>query len=181
MAAGTNLAMSISAQVGFKYTLQGKFPTQTTDRRNLLFKKTILDGQGANQAQKIFVDRRTVSGGTLTDSIDLAGVLADTYGNTLTFVDVRGLFIRNLGSDNGDGTFTPATGEDLVIGGHINAFDTIFGGVAESKLTITPNGLFLWVSPIDGVAVTAGTGDILDIVYAGSADVVFDFAAWGTV
>jgi hypothetical protein len=179
--AGTSLAIAISAQVGFDYRNQGAFPTSIKDRRNVLYQKTILNGQGANQAQAMFVDRRTLSAGSLVDAIDLAGGLADAFGNTITFTDVRGLWIRNLGSNDGDGTFTPATGEDIVIGAGTNSWDTLFGGVANGKLTITPNGLFLWTSPIDGVAIGAGATDVLEVVYAGAADVVFDFAVWGTV
>lgn len=106
-----------------------------------------------------------------TTTLDLAGSLADAFGNTLTFAKVKGIFVQ-----------CPATNVGSVqIGGNAsNAFNGPLGGTTP-KLATMPGGVTSLVHPGAGWTVTAGSGDVLkltntDAVNAASASVVI----WGT-
>ncbi|MBI4796860.1 MAG: hypothetical protein HY790_13675, partial [Deltaproteobacteria bacterium] len=52
-------------------------------------------GVGSEQCDLVFCDKRTLAGGA-NESLDLAGVLTDAFGNIITFAKVRALVIQNL-------------------------------------------------------------------------------------
>ena len=59
------------------------------------------NGTGANQADKVFTDTRTVTTGA-TDSLDLAGSLTDAFGATITLARVKAILVK-AASGNGGG------------------------------------------------------------------------------
>ena len=115
------------------------------------FSDSLANGTAANQADLIFHDQRTVT--AAAEDLDLAGSLTDKRGNTLTFVEITCILIHNLST---------TTGEVLTVGGDANALVN-WVGAATHTVKVDPDGLLLWWSPIDGAAVVAGTGDILQI------------------
>lgn len=120
------------------------------------------DGTGAGQANAVFADRRTLAASG-SESLDLAGSLTDALGATITLAKVRALLIEaDAGNTN-----------TLVVGGAAeNAFAALFGD-ASDKLVIRPGGLILAVAPdATGYAVTASTGDLLQIANGGSGSAV---------
>ena len=129
-------------------------------------KWTVTSGTGDSQANLVFRDQRSLALST-SENIDLAGVLIDSYGTTLTFVDVKMLYV-----------FAAATnGGNIIVGGAAaNAFLGPFAD-ATDKMKLPASAWLKWVAPIDGYPVTATTADILKIenddgVAAGIYDIV---------
>lgn len=128
------------------------------------------DGTGAGQANRVFADRRQLAA-SANESLDLAGGLTDALGATITLAKVRALLIEaDAGNTN-----------TLVVGGAAaNAFASLFGD-ATDKIVVRPGGLVLIVAPdATGYAVTAGTGDLLQVANGGAGTpVTFDITVIG--
>lgn len=110
------------------------------------------NGTTVDKADRVFSDTRTVSASG-TDPLDLAGSLTDLYGNTLTFVELRLLYVSASSSNTNNVRLNrPASnGVPLFL-------------AASDGIDIPPGGEFLWACPADGkVTVTAATGDIINI------------------
>lgn len=133
----------------------------------------LTSGTGAGQFDLIYADERTVADGT-NDDIDLAGVLADAFGDTITFAELVGLVVINKQSD---GT---ANTTDLTIGGGSNPFIG-FLGATHTVGPIKPGGVFtIFAGDAAGVGtVTAGTADILRIANSAGASNTYQIAIFG--
>ena len=128
----------------------------------------LTDGVAANQANLAFVDERTLASAA-TDSLDLAGVLTDAFGLTITAAEIVALMIINKPRAG-----TPVNTTDLTIGGGAN-------GVFASAMpfVLKPGAVFLLAAgDAAGVkTVTAGTADILTIVNGSGASAKYQIAA----
>lgn len=131
---------------------------------------TFTDGSGANQINAIWQDSRQISAGS-TDDIDLAGVLTDAFGNTLTFTTIKGMAIFAYA----------ANGDNIKIGGDATAAFINWVDDATDEVIVAPGGFFMLGNPsAAGYAVTATTGDILQITNAdGAAAVDYDIILFG--
>jgi len=112
----------------------------------------LANGTGANQSDVIYAADRTVTAAS-NDDIDLAGVLATPFGNTITFVEIVGIIIYNQSSS-----------QTLTIGNEgTNAWETMLS--ANGTIKVGPGGLFCNIAPgAAGLgAVTPATGDKLRI------------------
>lgn len=131
---------------------------------------TLASGTGANQADLVFADTRTIAASGNED-LDLAGVLAGPLGGTLTFAKVKAILIRAAaGNTNNVRVTRPATnGVPLFL-------------AASDGLDVPPGGEFLFVAPgAAGVAVTAGTGDLINVANSSSGTpVTYDVVIIGT-
>lgn len=124
----------------------------------------LTSGTGAGKADRIFHDRRTLAA-SATEDLDLAGVLADAFGATLTFARVKLLYVAAaVGNTN-----------NVIVGNATsNGFVSWVGGAAHT-VTVRPGGfLALGAGEADavGYAVTAGTGDLLKIANSGAGTAV---------
>jgi hypothetical protein len=125
---------------------------------------TLLDGAGASAANLVFQDRRAIAA-SATDSLDLAGgSLLDPQRNALTFARIKALFVRALSTNNAANnvivTRPAANGVPL--------FDA-----ASDALSLRAGEVFTWISPTaSGVAVTAGTGDLINFVNSAGTNAV---------
>ncbi|HKQ02636.1 MAG TPA: hypothetical protein VJ735_20125 [Actinomycetes bacterium] len=130
---------------------------------------SLASGVGANQADKIFHDQRTIAASG-TDSLDLAGVLTDVFGATITFARIKAVIVvAASGNINNVNVTRPASnGVPLFL-------------APGAGIPVRPGGAFMWVAPdATGVVVTGATGDLLDIVNsAGSTSVTFDIIVIG--
>lgn len=129
------------------------------------------DGSGANQINAIWQDTRNISAASV-DDIDLAGGLTDAFGNTLTLTTVKGIMI-----------FAYATnGDNIKVGGDATAAFINWVDDATDEIIIAPGGVLCVVNPsAAGYAVTAATGDILQITNADGADAVdYDIILFGS-
>ena len=128
-----------------------------------------LVGTGANQADMIWTDERTVTTGA-TDDIDLAGVLSNAFGATLTFAEIVGII---LVSDAANTT-------TLTIGAGTNPWITMFLATGDG-IKVGHGGVFVNFAPdASGLgAVTAGTGDILRITNSAGASATYKIVVLG--
>lgn len=136
------------------------------------FKKrlTWTSGTTADKADLLFHDERTIAASSNED-LDLAGSLASAYGSTLTFVELRAVMVyAAAGNTNNVRLTRPASnGVPLFL-------------AASDGIDIPPGGFFMWACPADGkVAVTAGTGDLLNVANSSSgSSVTYDVILIGT-
>jgi len=127
------------------------------------------DGTSADQIDLLWHDQRTL-GVSASENLDVAGGLTDSYGNTLTMVDVRLIVVK--ASENNT--------NNVLVGGGSNA---LVNWVSDSSdvVVVKPGGVFFLYTPTNpGYAVTAGTGDILKIANsAGTTGVTYDIFIGG--
>ena len=117
------------------------------------------DGAGANQANKIWTDTRTIAASG-TDDLDLNGTaLTDAFGVAMAFTKIKGIIVV------ADATNT----NDVVVGGAAsNGFISPFGS-ATDKVKVQAGGMLVLVTPsAAGYAVTAATADLLRIANGGA-------------
>ncbi len=163
------MALTVHMQAALKARLTGAgdLGTPTADI-NLDGQIVLASGTGANQADRIFADNRTLSAST-TEDLDLAGVLTDPLGATLTLAKVKGIFIKAGAANPGD----------LTVGGDANAFAGIFGDASDT-IKIPPGAILPLMWPGAGKTVTAGTGDILQFASAAGGPSTYDIVIVGT-
>lgn len=122
---------------------------------------TLNDGNGSNQANKIFSDTRTIAA-SANDDLDLAGSLVDALGAVLTFTAIKAIYIRA----------SSANINNVVVGGApTNTFVGRFGA-ATHTIALRPGDRDVQVTPGTGWNVVAGTGDILRIANSGAGSTV---------
>jgi len=149
-AAATGLSATISISVGGTYsstvdliTAQAAvaFPTKSV---SLTF------GQGANQADRLFTDTRSTA---VAEDLDVnAGALTDAFGNVFTIAEMKVLIV----------CAPTANTANILLGG--DAASVPFLDTAATTTTIKPGGCFVKTDPsAGGIAVTAATGDIIQV------------------
>jgi len=112
-------------------------------------------GTGVGKADLLFTDTRTLAA-SATEDLDLAGVLVDALGATLTFAKVKAIIVvAAAGNTN-----------DVVVGGAAsNGFNTPFSGTTPA-VKVRPGGVFMLAAD-SGYAVTNSTADILKMTNGG--------------
>ena len=130
---------------------------------------TLANGTGASQADVVWASTRTLAASG-TDTFDFAGGgLVDAFGGAIAPAKVKALFVYAYGANT----------NNAVVGGNANAVP-IFGA-ATHTIAVKPGGVFLWIIPGTGVTVTAGTGDIIQVVNsAGGTSITYDIIVIGT-
>jgi hypothetical protein len=130
------------------------------------------DGTTAGKFDLLYVAERTVASAT-NDDIDLAGVLSDIFGSTITAAELVGLIVINK---HKDGT---ANTTNLTIGGGTNPVVGFLGGTTPTVGPIPPGGIFTLMSPAaTGIgAVAAGSADVLRIANSSGASNTYQIAA----
>lgn len=114
------------------------------------------------QANVLFSDERTLAA-SATENLDLAGVLADALGATITAAEIVAICIVAKDANTNDVQLTrpAANGVPLFL-------------AASDGLAIGPGDIFLFTSR-KGIAVTAATGDLLTLTNsAGVSGVTYD-------
>lgn len=110
------------------------------------------NGTGTGNVNQYWSNNATIAASG-TASLDLAGGLTDVYGDTITFTAIKGLIVTN---ESGNGA-------EIEVGGNANAFSSWLGATTDS-IKISDGGFLAFgVGDATGYAVTASTGDILDI------------------
>lgn len=130
---------------------------------------SMLSGTSNSQSDVVWSDTRTLA--ATSEDLDLAGSLPaplDPSG-TVTFAEVTLIAIRNKS--------TTST-EILSVGGAAANQFINWVGDATDIVKIGANGVLLWTAPVDGAAVTAGTGDKLKID-SGADTITYDILIVG--
>lgn len=128
-------------------------------------------GTAIDQANMMWSDTRTLAAST-TEDIDLAGVLTNAFGSTITFTRIKAIMISAAATNV----------NNVVIGGDANAL-VGWVGATNDLINVRPGGTFLITAPdATAYAVTAGTGDILQIANSSSgSSVIYDIVLIGNV
>lgn len=113
------------------------------------------NGTGANQFDLLFTDTRTIAASGSED-LDLAGVLADALGATLTMAEVVGIMI----------TAAAANTNNVVVGDATSPVP-LFGGT-NPTISVKPGGVFLIAAPNAAGQFTVGAGSTDDLKIANS-------------
>lgn len=149
------LVSQITGRVSGTYTKAADFgsPAYTFDEKLVI---DLLSGTGNGKADIVFTDERTIAASS-NDDLDLAGVLADIFGATITAAKIKAIIIfAAAGNTN-----------NVVIGGAASNAVPVFSD-ATDKLPLKPGNFFALTDKDSGITVTAGTGDILRIANSGS-------------
>lgn len=114
----------------------------------------LLDGTGSGKANKAYFAERTLGAGA-NEVLDLAGVLADLVGNTLTFTKVKLVAFKNLDETDGD---------DLAVGPDATNGWGAAGYVSDvsDRRRVNAGGADIWYDP-NGIAVGAGATDEINV------------------
>tara|TARA_Y100000310_G_scaffold345430_1_gene464863 strand:- start:1236 stop:1745 length:510 start_codon:yes stop_codon:yes gene_type:complete len=167
MTLATTLTLQIQAYLSKSLDLSLS-PNAPLDHK---FEDTLADGTGADQADLLFTDTRTISASS-NDDLDLAGGLTDPLGDTLTFVRIKAMFISAAAGN---------TNNVLVGGAGANDFINWVGNSSDIIVVMPGGGFFLFAPDATAYAVTAGTGDILRVANsAGGSTVDYDIVLIGS-
>jgi hypothetical protein len=124
------------------------------------------DGTGADQANRLYQGRRTLTASS-TEDLDLSGTtLLDSYGVAIAFARIKALIVKAAAGN----------ANNVIVGGaSANQWVGPFGAAAHT-IAVKPNGTLVLTAPdATGWAVTAGTGDLLKIANsAGGTSVTYD-------
>lgn len=127
-------------------------------------------GTGANQASNMFHDQRTLTASS-TENLDLAGVLTNGFGVTLTFTKIKAIIIHAASTNT----------NDVLVGGAASNAWVGWVGDATDIVKVKPGGTLIWIAPdVNGGAVVASTGDLLKVANSSSGtSVVYDVVILG--
>jgi hypothetical protein len=129
----------------------------------------LANGVAADQGDVIWSDQRTLATAT-TEDLDLAGGgLTDVYGTAFAPAKVKVLVISSASANT----------TNLTLFGDANGVPILDD--PSDTITLKPGGVFCIVDPtLAGYAVTAGTGDIIQVANAAGASATYDIIIIGT-
>lgn len=126
------------------------------------------DGTGAAKYQIAWTDTRTTDG--TGEDLDLAGVLKDAFGQTLTFTIVKVIAV----------SASSANTQPVVIGAGGHPISGLFGDAASDTIKVRPGGTITIVAPdATGYPVTATSADDLMIKAGATASVTYSIMVLG--
>jgi hypothetical protein len=129
----------------------------------------LTDGTTANKADIIWSDTRTITASSSED-LDLAGVLTNAFGATVTMVEVVALYVQ-----------AAAENTNNVIVGDATSPVPLFGGTTPT-FSVKPGGAFFVVAPNAAGLFTVGAGSTDDLKIANSSSgtsVTYDIVVIG--
>lgn len=113
-------------------------------------------GTGANQADILFADERTIAASSSED-LDLAGALTDAFGATVAAAELVALLV----------IADPGNTNDVVLG-DASAPIPLFGGT-NPTFAVKPGGFFFVAAPGAAGQLTVGAGSADDLKVANSS------------
>lgn len=116
---------------------------------------TFASGVGANQADLLFADTRTLAA-SATEDLDLAGVLTDAFGAVITAAELVAIFV-----------FADAANTNNVVIGDATSPIPLFGGT-NPTFAVKPGGWFCVGAPNAAGLLTVGAGSTDDLKIANS-------------
>lgn len=160
--------LSTTVSAGFRWDLEKVDAVigNTVNSNAFSYSKTMTTGTGANQVDLVYVVTGTiVASGNL--QLDLAGVLADFFGATISFARIKAMYIE-LTTDTTSTGVSVGGGTD---GSGAAAFINWVGDVTD-KIKLRNGGCFTLTAPdATAYAVTATTADILRLTNLDASNV----------
>jgi hypothetical protein len=133
------------------------------------FAWSITNGTGSNQADKLWSDTRTLAA-SANEDLDLSGSLSSLFG-AFAPAKVKAVVIFARAANTNSVVISRPAANGLVI----------FAAASDALAGLQPGGVFVYTAPTAGIAVTAGTGDLLNIANsAGGTSVTYDIIVVGT-
>lgn len=131
----------------------------------------LTNGTGADQANMIWTDTRTLAAST-TEDLDLYGSLVSTFNTTLNFTRIKGIIISAAAGNT----------NNVLVGGDSAGLAGWVGNVND-LIVVRPGGTFcLIATDATSYAVTNTTADILQIANSSSgSSVTYDIILIGCV
>jgi len=127
------------------------------------------NGVGANQANVIWSDQRTLTTGASEDLDLIGGGLTDAFGVAVAPAKLRAVVI----------TSASANTTNLTLFG--DAASVLLLNTAATTVTLQPGGMYVYTAPATaGVTVTATTADIIQVVNAAGASATYNIILLGT-
>jgi len=138
--------------------------TTITERVEKDYTQLLSSGTGANQANALWHDQRTL-GASASEDLDLNASLTDSFGASVTCVALKALIVK------------AATGNtnNVLVGAGNSTITTIFSATND-QLIVRPGGVLMLTAPdATGAAITGGSADVLSVTNsAGGTSVVYD-------
>lgn len=166
MPLNSNLAATLSVDLTGSAGVGGAVPYFSKPKASDI---ALTDGTGNYQVSKAFSSTRTVLTAA-NDDLDLAGVLTDPFGVTLTFSTIKAIVIRSDAGNTTNLTVSP-----VPTNGFLGPF-----GAATHTVQVRPGGALVFAAPQTGWSVTAGTGDIFRVANAAGASALYTVEILGT-
>jgi hypothetical protein len=168
----TSLASLASITLNATLTNTSGVIGSATDALTKAYGSALTNGTGAGNADLVYWGQRTLVASAAED-LDLAGVLLDPLGNTLTFVRIKALVIAAASGNT----------NNVVVGNAAaNGVAGLFGALTHTAI-VRPGAAICWVcgsADATGYVVTATTADLLHIANsAGSSPVTYDVGILG--
>lgn len=139
-----------------------------TDPLVISLSRSIAFGTAAGLSDLLWHDERALAA-TTSESLDFAGSLTDAFGDTLTYGIIDAIMFKN----------TSTLASTLEIGPPAANGLALPWKAADDKLLFEPGGgLWLLAAPA-GWAVTAGTGDLLEVENVDATASVYEIAVVG--
>jgi len=164
-----SLTANIKLIVTADFTSSGDLVTSKSDLRQQ-YALSLASGVAGDQADMVWSDQRTVALST-TEDLDVdAGGLTDVFGTTFTLVKLKVLVVCAASGNT----------NTVDVGGDANSVP-FFAAFADF-VSVHPGGCLVLTNPaLAGYAVTAGTGDIIQIANGGAGtSVTYDIVIIGT-
>jgi hypothetical protein len=127
-------------------------------------------GVGANQADLVFSDSRSLAAGA-NENLDLNALLVGAFGTTVNMVKLKALLIAAAAGNT----------VDLTVGrGATNGVPWL--SAVSSGVIVRPGGVQCWAAPdLAGIGVVAATADLINVAAAaGSGSQAYDVVIVGT-
>lgn len=154
-------------------TLASALDIGTAEYRPQYGANYVLDnGTGANQANELFADNRTLVASAI-ENLDLAGSLINAFGTAIVFDKIKALIVKAA----------PGNVNDVLVGGAASAQASSFFGDVTDVVKVKPGGMVAFVAPdASGYDVTATSADLLKIANsAGGTPVSYTIIIIGVV
>lgn len=168
--------LSTDVKVSLAWLFQDELDLSTVaDTARLEYSRSLADGTGADQADKVWHDQRIVAAAS-DDDLDLTNLTSSIFGSTVTinFAKVKAILLVNTSTTSGDELRVGGAGA----GG--NAFGAPFNGDQDAVVEAGADSALLLSNKTDGWTVTAGTGDILRINNPTGNAITYQIAIIGT-
>jgi len=145
------------------------------DSSRLEYVASLANGTGADQADVLWHDERTVAA-TSNDDLDLTNLSSPLFGSTVTFslVTVKAILITNTE------TAPPAVLRVGGAGAVAGAFGAPFAGDQDAVVEVPLDSGLLLSNKSSGWAVVNGSSDLLRIANPGAAAITYRIAILGT-
>lgn len=166
------LTATLDCLINWQYANDEEISAPVDSDRNRS-KNELAAGSSANQVEIMYRERVTVTPSTPNHDLDLSGVLADVFGDTLTFTRAVAVLINNL---------TTTTGNHLIVGAAAaNPWTAPFNGSGTATARCGAGSPLVLADLVDGYTVSAGSSDTLRVAHNGvsSDDIEFDIVILG--